>query len=92
MATEPMPKVMLLEKLRAEHDVLEAVLAPLFEAQMTTGGVTERWSIKDVRPHVNAWERCVLDRLQAVLHGAEPAFIVDAATDEEMVQVNVQFL
>jgi hypothetical protein len=88
---EEMTRATLLEKLRAEHEAFEAVLVPLSGMQMTTPGVTDQWSIKDVLAHVTAWERYVLDRLQAALHGTEPTFIVDAVTDEETGQANAQF-
>ena len=88
---EEMTRDTLLEKLRAVHEAFETVLAPLSEAQMTTPGVTDQWSVKDVLAHVTVWERYVLDRLEAALHGTEPTFIVDAVTDEETDQVNAQF-
>jgi hypothetical protein len=88
---EHMTKAALLAKLRTEHDAFETVLAPLTVAQMTTPGVTGRWSIKDVLAHVTAWERCVLDRLQAALHGTAPTCIAHAVTDEETDRVNAQF-
>ncbi len=88
---EPKDKATLLDKLRTEHAAFEAVLASLTEAQMTTPGVTEIWSIKDVLAHVTAWERYVLDRLQAALYGTEPTFLVQAVTDEETDRVNAQF-
>ncbi len=85
---EQMTKATLLERLQAEDQAFQAVLSPLSEAQMTTSGITPIWSIKDVLAHLNAWERYVLNRLQAALHGTEPTFI---ETDEDEDRVNAQF-
>ncbi len=89
--TESMTKATLLEKLQAEQDAFEALLASLTEAQMTTPGVTPTWSIKDVLAHLTAWRRYVLDRLRAALHGTAPTFLVESGTEEKDDLANARF-
>jgi hypothetical protein len=86
-----MTKATLLEKLQTEHDVFEAVLEPLSEALMTRPGVTVIWSIKDVLAHVTAWERFVLDRLEAARRGTLPTFVVETGTPEAADRMNALF-
>ena len=64
-------KTQLLAEMQAGYDEFEALLAPLNEEQLTTSGVNGDWSIKDNLAHLSAWQRYVLDALQAAQKGVE---------------------
>jgi hypothetical protein len=83
-------KVALLDKINSGYAALEAVLNPLDETQMTRAGVDGGWSIKDVLTHLTAWQRAMVDRLQAAARNEKPALTTDL-TDEEIDRLNEQF-
>jgi hypothetical protein len=60
--------------LRAEFERWDALLAGLSEAQITDPQLPEGWSIKDVVAHLHAWQQRSIARMQAALHGGEPAY------------------
>jgi hypothetical protein len=82
-------KAALLNEMQRGYLALEATLTPLREAQMTTPGVNGDWSIKDVLTHLTAWQRTMVDRLQAVERKEEPA--LTDLTDEDIERLNEQF-
>lgn len=88
---EQIDKATLLDKIYGEYAAFEALLAPLTQEQMTTPGVTELWSIKDVLAHLNAWQRRLLDLLQAAAQGKEPAVPTRELTDADVERLNAQF-
>src|SRR3989442_6753194 len=69
---EQMDKASILDELRSKYVALEALLAPLDEAQMTTPGVIGDWSIKDILAHITAWHHRLLARLHAARHNEQP--------------------
>jgi len=68
---EQMDKSRLLEEIRTSYNAFEAVLASLSAEQMTTPGVNDKWSVKDNIAHINAWQRRLLDMLQATKEGVD---------------------
>ncbi len=62
-------KAQLLTEIRAEWARFETLLGGLNDDQMTTPGVQDAWSIKDMLAHITVWEKVLLDRLQAVSAG-----------------------
>jgi len=82
-------KVALLEKMNCGFAAFQTLLAVLGEAQMTTVEVNGSWSIKDVLTHLTAWQRAMVDRLQAAVRNEKPALM--DLTDEEIDRLNEQF-
>src|SRR5260370_37345932 len=87
---EQMDKASILNELRSKYAALEAILAPLDEAQLTTPGVIGDWSIKDILAHITAWHHRLLARLHAARHNEEPT-ISGPNSEEEMDRLNEQF-
>jgi uncharacterized protein (TIGR03083 family) len=87
---EQMDKASILNELRSKYAALEAILAPLDEAQLTTPGVIGGWSIKDILAHVTAWHHRLLAWLHAAGHNEEPT-ISGPNSEEEMDRLNEQF-
>ena len=87
--TEHVDKAQLLGAIHTSYTNFEAVLAPLSSEQMTTPGVNGTWSIKDNIAHISAWQRLLLDRLQAVRDNVDYhwPWNEDAGDDE----INEQF-
>jgi hypothetical protein len=83
-------KAALLEKMNCGYAAFQTLLAVLGEAQMTRAGVNGGWSIKDVLTHLTAWQRAMMDRLQAAARNEKPTLTVDL-TDEEIDRLNEQF-
>src|SRR5690348_6030758 len=70
--TMPQPiieKTELLERMQAEYEQFETLLASLEEEQMMIPGVNGNWSIKDHIAHLLAWQDHLQELLQAVLDG-----------------------
>ena len=86
-----MDKATLLDNMSAGHEMLEKVLSPLNEAQMTATGVNGDWSIKDVLVHLTAWQQRLLADMQAATRGEEAAISTVDITGEEMDRLNEQF-
>jgi len=83
-------KASILDELRTKYVALEAILAPLDEAQMTKIGVIGDWSIKDILAHITAWQDRLLAWLHAAKHNEEPT-ISGPDSEEEMDRLNEQF-
>jgi len=82
---EMMEKVVLLDKIQAGHNQLEALLDPLSEEQMTTPGVNGVLSIKDNIAHLTVWQGYLLDQLQGVVVGKQPSeFMPGLSTEDEI--------
>jgi hypothetical protein len=60
---QTMTREELLATLRARRGEWEALLAQVDEERMTTPGVEDAWSIKDIIAHITAYERWVADQL-----------------------------
>jgi len=86
-----MDKVTLLDRIQSSYAELEKVFAPLDEAQMTTRGPDEGWSIKDILAHIMAWHRRLLDRMGAIGRNEEPLFGFAGVTDADIDRLNAQF-
>ena len=87
---EQMDKASILDELRSKYAALEAILAPLDKAQMTTPGVIGNWSIKDILAHITAWQHRLLTWLHAARHNQKPT-ISGPDSEEEMDRLNEQF-
>lgn len=88
--TEQMDKDQILEKMRTNYAVLEEILGPLDDTQMTTEGIIANWSIKDILAHIAAWHHRLLAWLQAAVLHEEPT-ISGPDSVEEMDALNAQF-
>jgi len=86
---EQVNKAELLEKMNCGYAAFQTLLDVLGEAQMTTVEVNGSWSIKDVLTHLTAWQRAMVDRLQAAVRNEKPALM--DLTDEEIDRLNEQF-
>ncbi len=65
----PLSKSEMLDQIASTRTHLESLIAALSEAQMTTPGVQEEWSIKDMLAHIAAWERLTIERLGSAFSG-----------------------
>jgi hypothetical protein len=70
--TEYMSKDTLLQKMQDSYSSFSAFLATLDHDQFTTPGVNGNWSIKDNLAHISAWQKRVLDFVQAVRDNRTP--------------------
>ena len=67
-----MSRSQLQSRLDARWNALLQAYAGLSEAEMTEGGVTGSWSVKDIIAHVTVWEEEALTHLPVVLAGKRP--------------------
>ena len=67
-----MDKTTLLRTIQTEYAHLEALIAPLSEAQLSTPSSEEQWSIKDVLAHIAVWEQICARWLEEFLRGETP--------------------
>ena len=67
-----MDKTTLLNTIQTEYAHLEALIAPLSEAQLSTPGSEGQWSIKDVMAHIAVWEQICARWLEEFLRGETP--------------------
>jgi len=67
-----MDREQLLTKLDKEWRTFQDSYAGLSEAQLTTPGVTGKWSVRDILAHVSTWEEEALKSLPLVLAGGRP--------------------
>ncbi len=88
--SEQMDKARILDEMRTNYATLEAILAPLDEAQMTKRGVIADWSIKDMLAHIASWQHRLLTWLYAAIRHEEPT-ISGPDSVEEMDALNAQF-
>ena len=68
----PTDKTQLLAWIVASRTELDAVIAPLTDAQMITPGAEGELSVKDLLVHVNWWERRTLRALEYAARGEAP--------------------
>lgn len=72
-AASPMTKARLLETMRRERTRwLATIAAAGDEARLTTSGFAGVWSVRDVIAHITAYERWMLDHLEAWERGVTP--------------------
>lgn len=57
-------KAAILDRIRATHQPLEALLAQLNPDRMSQPGVNGDWSVKDMLAHITWWEQHLLRRLR----------------------------
>jgi hypothetical protein len=81
-----MTKQELLDLTRRERAALDELVAHLDAGDLTTGGVIDSFSIKDVVAHITAWERRLANGLDAwrrgdPIHWPEPGYTI-AQVDE----------
>src|SRR5436305_403008 len=69
--TEHISKEQLLEKMRSGYTAFSALLSSLSEAQLTTPGVNDGWSVKDNIAHLSVWQRRQIARNEAVRQNVE---------------------
>ena len=68
----PTDKAQLLAWITTTRAELDAIIAPLTEAQMTAPGAEGELSIKDLLAHVSWWERRMLRALSCAARGETP--------------------
>jgi hypothetical protein len=68
----PVDKTQLLAWITATRAELDAVIAPLTDAQMTAPGAEGELSVKDLLAHVSWWERRTLRALGYAARGEHP--------------------
>jgi uncharacterized protein (TIGR03083 family) len=82
---ETIARAVLLDRIQAGYAQLEALLASVNEAQMTTPTSNGSWSIKDHIAHLTGWQGYLLDQLQGVLTDTKPAvFMPELSTVDEV--------
>jgi hypothetical protein len=69
---EPVDKAQLLAWITASRAELDAIIAPLTDAQMTAPGAEGELSIKDLLAHVSWWEHRTLRALEYAARGEAP--------------------
>jgi hypothetical protein len=91
--SEPVPetveKAELLRRIQAGYDQLEAILAPLSEAQMTTPTVNGPWSVKDNLAHLTVWQSYLLDQLQGILTNQQPPEFMPGLSSEDEINERI---
>jgi hypothetical protein len=88
--SELIDKASIFNEMRTNYAALEEILAPLDKTQMTTKGVIDGWSIKDMLAHIASWHHRLLTWLDAAIRNVEPA-ISGPDSVEEMDALNAQF-
>lgn len=83
----PVTKAELLERLPPARAALEAVLAPLSEAEMVSPGF-EGWSVKDHLWHIVAWQRLIIAHLRDDSDHAEAGMERAAYATASLQQLN----
>ncbi len=73
----------LLNAMKTERDVWEALLAEVGEARMTMPAINNGWSVKDTIGHITYYERWVLQWLEAAARGQ-----VSVATHRDLLSVD----
>ena len=66
-----MDREQLLTKLDKEWRTFRGSYAGLSDSQLTTPGVTGKWSVRDILAHVSTWEEEALKSLPLVLSGGK---------------------
>jgi hypothetical protein len=87
---EQIDKASILDEMRTNYAALEEILAPLDKTQMTTKGVIDGWSIKDILAHIASWHHRLLTWLDAAIRSEEPT-LSGPDSVEEMDALNSQF-
>jgi hypothetical protein len=82
---ETRTKSELLARMQAEYERFEALLSTLSGQQMTATGANSPWSVKDTIAHLTVWQGYLLDQLQGVANGKQPAaFMPELPTEDEI--------
>ncbi len=82
MIHRPLSKSLLLETMRAEREAWEAALFAIGEGRMLCPGLEGDWSARDVVSHATAYERWLLEWLEATGRGDAPRPSVLDDSDE----------
>jgi hypothetical protein len=71
-----MNKAEFLDAMRSERECWEALLAEVGESRMERPGVAGDWSVRDIVAHVSAYERGLVEWLEAASRGESVEFPV----------------
>jgi hypothetical protein len=71
---EGMTKTKFLEVMRSEHERWEALLGKVDEGEMARSGAVGHWSVRDTIVHVTAYERGLVEWLEAARRGEVKRF------------------
>src|SRR5262245_17059406 len=80
MTCDPLVKPQLLIAMRSTREEWEETLFAIGEERMLSPGVAGEWSARDVVAHTAAYERWMLERLDAEVSGVPPR---PSALDDE---------
>jgi hypothetical protein len=69
-----MTKARFLEVMRSERERWEALLGKIDKAEMEHPGVAGNWSVRDIIVHVTAYERGLVEWLEAAMSGEVKTF------------------
>ncbi|GCE13866.1 DinB family protein [Tengunoibacter tsumagoiensis] len=85
-------KEQFLERIRTGYTTFQELLQPLTPEQLTTPNVNGQWSIKDNLAHLSAWQKLVLNKIEALRFGVDrlhpPSSKDEDAINEEIYQQN----
>lgn len=79
------------QRVREGRAALDARLAPLSEAQITTAHPPVGWNIKDVMAHIAFWEDYACQRLSEATRGEKPRLLGDI-DEAEVDRINQEAL
>lgn len=82
-------KAELLRRIQAGYEQLEALIAPLGEAQMADPSVNGPWSVKDNLAHLTVWQNYLGDQLGGVLTNTEPPEFMPGLNSEDEINAHI---
>jgi hypothetical protein len=82
-------KAELLRRIQAGYEQLEALLAPLSEAQMTDPTVNGPWSVKDNIAHLTVWQNYLRDQLEGILTNTQPPEFMPGFSGEDEINAHI---
>jgi hypothetical protein len=87
---DPTTKAQILNLIEAEHQALQAVLAPLSESQMVEPEAEEKLSVKDILVHITDWEQRMMRWIEVSLQGKTPERPAPGMTWDDLDRLNEQ--
>ncbi len=88
---ETVNKHEIIEQIEQSHAALEAALAKLDAAQMTTPALPGGWSVKDALAHLSVWHRRALDILDPMEPPRVPAIPPSGIEEDQIETLNARF-
>lgn len=72
MTEQQMTKQEMVEKIFHERALFEQLIRSFTAEQLTTAGVEETWSVKDILHHITAWEQLMCQWLEEAMRDETP--------------------